>query len=102
MRRFLALMVVTVSLVAGCQSPSAGFAFADPGRTTVLTTAPPDARAWYATRNDHRRSVIAGYELYRYSETTNRTFDRQHSHDGDVHDHYHALTTNRSGVKTVQ
>ena len=101
---FLTLMLITV--LAGCsQAPPidsvlAGHAFVYPGRPMVLdATARTNQQAWYAGRNDYEKSVLAGYELLRYSQSDNRTYDRQHQNNGNVRDHYWSLTIDRSSIQ---
>ena len=49
--------------------------------------------AWWETRRDTTLSVEAGYASPVISHSQVVTYDRQSTHDGHVHDHYHRRRT---------
>jgi hypothetical protein len=83
-------------MLVGCKSrqlshaPAQGHAY--PGRTTVFGSADSPYRMdepWYAARNDAKPTVAAGVQSPTVQHSATRTYDRTHSYDGRVHDHYY-------------
>jgi len=70
-------------------------------RSLVLShpEAAGDDYAWYASRNDFARSTVVERDGLVYDVSVDRVYDRLHTHNGRVHDHYHQ-SSYRQRVRT--
>jgi len=89
-------LMLAALLLTGCKSQPLSHApaqgHANPGRSIALgSPASPyrTAEPWYASRNDARPTVAAGVESPTVQHSATRTYDRTHSHGGNVHDDYY-------------
>ncbi len=57
---------------------------------------------WYTGRNDHQRSVHAGYESSTFETIVNQTYDRQGTVNGRPRDVYYNRTYRSSIRQTVR
>ncbi len=61
-----------------------------------------EGQAWYASRNDVRPTVFAGYRGATIDEVVNVTYDRQSITSGRVRDDYYSTTYRQSVTRTVR
>lgn len=120
-----ACVLVSVTLLMGCQAGSWGEAEAEAllpypdvrGRPRSIVfnsrelrrvSAAPSAgldsagQPWYASRNDFGLTVFAGYRSAKLERIVNITYDRQSTSGGRARDHFHTTTYRQSVTHVVR